>query len=1248
MPRLLVAVTLLLSLAALAQPAPRADLAVEGFVIDRVAAGDTWIGSATIRNHGPDAAYNVVLTTSAGRLEGIRSGCLASNPSRCVIEVLPPNGERSFTIRFDRDLTPKTVPVELTLTSDTPDPNASNNRFAGRVEVAYSPRLRFNLYTAVVADPGGTAEYDLSITNDSEVPARNARFTLPLPDGWSFERATEGLHCALSDRNLTCTVASIAPHTTFRGDLVLRAPNLIDGSPYHSAPIELTTDDGVFLDPNWGPGNFVTTIYRHLTVTHTGDEGEGSLRHAINMANAECGGHPSPPCKIVFDITGATAVQTIRPETPLPTISTGMAIDGATQTARHGDTNPLGPEIEINGSLLHAGDAFDVNGEGWGFQLSDVVVNGFPGNAVTIRATGWSRLILRSYIGTDATGQTAVPNTRGIVIDIPGQYYTASTLIRDNVISGNTRSGVFINSGFEMSIAGNRIGTTAGQVPRPLGNGASGIYIGPRASAISITKNVIAYNTEAGIATSPASGFVAIRGNSIAHNGGLGIDLGLDGTAAPAAPRPVITSAQYDAATGITRIEGKVGAGAPSSPSEVELFANTAGEDEGELFLGTARATATGFVLEYRGDLRGRVITGTYTFPNNYYPEAPYFVTTELGPGFRIEGDAAPIDPAVTVPRGADLSVRLSSLYQVLAGLDSLIWVQLGNLGPDPAGSAIVEITAEAGRLDPRGLPCTVSADGRTLRCELDDLKPVYISLQAPRDVHSFNIRARITSAVPDPDLGNNESTLNVIVSSKPAFDVSIDSPGPVEPGALATYSVNVSQMTAVDARNAEIRIPLMNGWSLASSGSSGWTCAAEGQSIVCRTPLVEANSSRSFSFSLRAPNYQEGLQKNAVIASMTSADGIHIGISAWLVYEVYRMLHVTSDADSGPGSLRDLLHHANGQCNGAINCKLVFASGIQSITPLSELPWINADNVTIAANGIEINGSQLAAGDGLTVASTGDFVLRGFTISGFPGNGLVVRTHNTNNYASRRTILDNRIVGNGGRGMMVIAEGNAPANLDVLGNVISGNARAGVFVASGERIRIAGNRIGVAADGTAMPNGASGVYAATGTAVQVEGNVIAFNAHAGVAADREAMWTGLRGNSIYANGGLGFDHGLDNVTFNDDAGRSEELPRFPLILSAVWDESAKVTRIEGRSEATRNYLSLIELFANDAPDGSGYGEAQRPLGEVVLNPGQGERAFTFTIAEDLRGKSITATLSRHNGFLQSWTSEISAAVPVQ
>ncbi len=150
-----------------------------------------------------------------------------------------------------------------------------------------------------------------------------------------------------------------------------------------------------------------------LTVTTTADSGPGSLRQAILDA------HRLPqtnPVKIVFDIPGtdpnfidvdaalpggdaAPDVFVITPATALPIITRGhLTIDGRTQA----DTNPFGPEIELDGS--------SVTGSGLAIYSSNNQVHGldihsFSENGVSI-ITGSGNWVAGNYIGTDATGTT--------------------------------------------------------------------------------------------------------------------------------------------------------------------------------------------------------------------------------------------------------------------------------------------------------------------------------------------------------------------------------------------------------------------------------------------------------------------------------------------------------------------------------------------------------------------------------------------------------------------------------------------------------------------------------------------------------------------------------------------------------------------------------------------------------------------------------------------------------------------------
>ncbi len=99
-----------------------------------------------------------------------------------------------------------------------------------------------------------------------------------------------------------------------------------------------------------------------LVVNTTDDTNDGtcntshcSLREAFNEVND---GANAP---VEFDIPSSDSgfdgtVWTIRPAA-LPVLTEALHLDGTTQTANQGDTNPAGPEIVLDGSSAGSGAA---------------------------------------------------------------------------------------------------------------------------------------------------------------------------------------------------------------------------------------------------------------------------------------------------------------------------------------------------------------------------------------------------------------------------------------------------------------------------------------------------------------------------------------------------------------------------------------------------------------------------------------------------------------------------------------------------------------------------------------------------------------------------------------------------------------------------------------------------------------------------------------------------------------------------
>lgn len=112
-----------------------------------------------------------------------------------------------------------------------------------------------------------------------------------------------------------------------------------------------------------------------------------------------------------------------------------------------------------------------------------------------------NNVVRGNYIGTNASGTAAVPNTYGILFDDGSRYNTVGGYVQGegNVLSGNTGYGLFIyNLGTtENYIYGNLIGTDhSGTSAIPNGNG---IVADGAATKHFIDRNVISGNIQQGI-----------------------------------------------------------------------------------------------------------------------------------------------------------------------------------------------------------------------------------------------------------------------------------------------------------------------------------------------------------------------------------------------------------------------------------------------------------------------------------------------------------------------------------------------------------------------------------------------------------------------------------------------------------------------------------------------------------------------------------------------------------------------------
>ncbi|HYC58564.1 MAG TPA: right-handed parallel beta-helix repeat-containing protein [Thermoanaerobaculia bacterium] len=478
-------------------------------------------------------------------------------------------------------------------------------------------------------DPGSEVRFETRINWVGPPPAE-LRVRYAVDAGATIERIEGG-------SPWTCTIAGNT------AECVLR-PGLEGSSRIHVIARTGSENGAHATFTMTSNGTFASAAlqnYHAFFVRNTADSGPGSLRAAIEEANAL-----AKPSKIVFNLPTPVPAEgwfTIIPESPLPPITTSsMFVDGKSQTRFTGDTNPRGPEIAIDGHLAHRGleihspcenkveglvlGNFDRNQGLWFTSTGECASGPF-----TINSERW---VADNYIGTDPTGTVAWPNLRGLRADF------THGVVRNNVISGNTYSGMWcwqtaarIQS---LVVENNRFGTAADGVT-PLPNGAAGMMLGPRVTA-DVRGNVISYHPGMGIALHPSpQTWADIRRNSMIDNGGIGIDWGIDGVSplrlddAKGAPNaPTLLSGRFDAASNRTYftavLQNERILGASAGRISVDFYANRAPNGDGEQWIGVGNEVSFDeirFEGWIAGDHRGKWINATATRTPVFFARPP-------------------------------------------------------------------------------------------------------------------------------------------------------------------------------------------------------------------------------------------------------------------------------------------------------------------------------------------------------------------------------------------------------------------------------------------------------------------------------------------------------------------------------------------------------------------------------------------------------------------------------------------------
>jgi uncharacterized repeat protein (TIGR01451 family) len=226
-----------------------ADLAIEKTATQNPAFPDQNLTyDLTVRNNGPDAAQNVVVSDSLpANVSYVSSteGCTVNGATvECRLASLAIGASHTFKVTVRVAASAEGTLVNTAeVRSDTHDPEPRNNRDDESVPV--EPLADLEIVKRALSDrlvPGRPLEYELIVTNHGPSTARDVRMSDPLPRGLSFVSASRG--CTFASGTVTCNEASLAVGRSVTYRVLTRvAASVTANSIANTATVEGSTRD---------------------------------------------------------------------------------------------------------------------------------------------------------------------------------------------------------------------------------------------------------------------------------------------------------------------------------------------------------------------------------------------------------------------------------------------------------------------------------------------------------------------------------------------------------------------------------------------------------------------------------------------------------------------------------------------------------------------------------------------------------------------------------------------------------------------------------------------------------------------------------------------------------------------------------------------------------------------------------------------------------------------------------------------
>jgi uncharacterized repeat protein (TIGR01451 family) len=372
-------------------------------------------------------------------------------------------------------------------------------------------------------------------------------------------------------------------------------------------------------------------------------------------------------------------------------------------------------------------------------------------------------------------------------------------------------------------------------------------------------------------------------------------------------------------------------------------------------------------------------------------------------------------------------------------------------------------------------------------------------------------------------------------------MSISGSAPATATNGGTFTYTTIVANNGGTTAANVVATITLPPNVTLSSATSTQGTCSGA-TAITCNVGALPVSGSATQTINLTAAGFGTAVLNASVSAAQSDPNGSNNTTTSSVAIGGTSSLFVTTNADSGTGSLRQAILDANNASVCTAPCTIGFnlPGGQLTITPPTSLPAVTAANVAIdATTQPGYSGAPLVTLDGSSnpnpsaglQLSGGSDIVKGLSIVRFQGAGIAIDTAGSDtisgNYIGLHT--DGSTPGqNAGDGISITTTSNTIGGTTAAArNVLSGNFGSGIAlsgtIALGNIVR--GNYIGLNAAGTTnVANITDGIQILNGAKNNIIGgttaaerNVISGNNNSGVYITAGGV-TSCSGNVISGN----------------------------------------------------------------------------------------------------------------------------------